>query len=180
MEKIIVHPDLGKIKFQKRVGNKNIRISVHPRKGVLVTLPWYTSFSRAIRFAEENSSWIKGRIEFHKTTYDHIEIEAMRKEAKKLLPEKVKFWADKYDFHYNRIAIKNNISNWGSCSMKNNINLNLQLLRLPEELIDFVILHELCHLKHRNHGKEFHKMLDSLCNGREKELTKKLKGYKLL
>lgn len=78
---------------------------------------------------------------------------------------------------YNRVCIKNNLTNWGSCSAKRNINLNLQLMRLPEHLRDFVILHELCHLQHMDHGKEFHQLLDKLCEGKERQLQKELKQY---
>ncbi|MBR5856677.1 MAG: M48 family metallopeptidase, partial [Bacteroidales bacterium] len=85
----------------------------------------------------------------------------------------------KEPFSYNAVFIKNNRSNWGSCSGKRNINLNLHLVALPNELMDFVIIHELCHLVHLNHSKEFHKLLDAACGNREKELNKKLRHYKL-
>ena len=82
-------------------------------------------------------------------------------------------------FSYNRVALKNNISNWGSCSAKGNINLNIHLVSLPDELRDFVIVHELCHLLYPNHGKEFHKLLNNICNGREKEMNRRLREYRL-
>ncbi|MFA6770634.1 MAG: YgjP-like metallopeptidase domain-containing protein [Bacteroidales bacterium] len=102
---------------------------------------------------------------------------AIRRSAAEYLPERAQLLATKYGFKYNKLSLKNNKSNWGSCSSKNNINLNIHLMRLPSELCDYVILHELAHLKHRNHGKEFHNYLNSLCNGREKELSKTLKEF---
>ena len=83
-------------------------------------------------------------------------------------------------FSYNRLFLKNNVSNWGSCSTKRNINLNVNLVNLPEHLIRYVILHELCHLVYMNHGTRFHALLDSVCGGKEKELAKQLRGYSLL
>ena len=103
------------------------------------------------------------------------EIEAMRKEAKRVLPVRLAELARIYSFEYNQVRIKNNVSNWGSCSRKGNINLNLNLMRVPEDLRDYVMLHELCHLRHPNHGPAFHALLESLCPGhrtKEKELRK--------
>lgn len=104
-------------------------------------------------------------------------IKIVRHEAKEFLPKRLKELAEKNGFSYNRLALKNNSSNWGSCSGKNNINLNIHLMRTNAEICDFVILHELAHLRHRNHGEDFHKLLNSLCGGREKELSAQLKNY---
>lgn len=103
---------------------------------------------------------------------------AIRRSAQEYLPERAKQLANIYGFKYNKLFLKNNKSNWGSCSSLNNINLNIHLMRLPTELCDYVILHELAHLKHRNHGKEFHNYLNSLCHGREKEFSRTLKQYR--
>ena len=89
-------------------------------------------------------------------------IVAMRKEAKMLLPRRLSELAERYGFSFGRIFIKHNSSNWGSCSARGNINLNLNLVRLPQLLCDHVILHELCHLRHPNHGPEFHALLELL------------------
>lgn len=103
------------------------------------------------------------------------------KEAHTWLPARTAGLASKYGFSYNRIAIKHNKTNWGSCSSKHNINLNMTLMLLPEYLRDYVILHELSHLKVFNHGAPFHKLLDKLCLehiGRsEKLLRKEIRGY---
>ena len=90
------------------------------------------------------------------------QVEAMRKEARMLLPQRLSELAKRYAFSYGRVFIKHNSSNWGSCSARGNINLNLNLVRLPEPLRDHVILHELCHLRHPNHGPEFHALLERL------------------
>ena len=90
------------------------------------------------------------------------QVEAMRKEAKELLPRRLSELAERYGFSYGRVFVKHKSSNWGSCSALGNINLNLNLVRLPQLLRDHVILHELCHLKHPNHGPEFHALLERL------------------
>lgn len=105
-----------------------------------------------------------------------IEI-AYRNEANDYLPLRVKFLAEKFGFSYNAIKIKNISSRWGSCSATNNINLSIYLMKLPDELIDFIILHELCHTKHKNHGKRFWAELESTTNGNARIYSKKISGY---
>ena len=107
------------------------------------------------------------------------EVAQLRKEAKAYLPGRLAELAALYGFSYNMVRIKHNVSNWGSCSSKGNINLNLNLMRLPPELRDYVMLHELCHLRHMDHGPEFHALLESVCPG-HRGLRKKLREYKLI
>lgn len=79
----------------------------------------------------------------------------LRKEAKSYLPLRVQYLAEQNDFVYKQVYVKNLKSRWGSCSHVNNINLNIHLMRLPDHLIDYVILHELVHTVHKNHGNGF-------------------------
>ena len=102
------------------------------------------------------------------------EIEALRRQAKAELPPRLAALAARYGFVYNKVTIKHNASNWGSCSSKGNINLNLNIVRLPKVLQDYVLLHELCHLRHQDHGHAFHLLLehvltDNLMNLMENE-----------
>ena len=106
------------------------------------------------------------------------EVEALRARAKASLPGRLAELASAHGFTYNKVFIKNNVSNWGSCSVKGNINLNLRLVNLPEELRDYVMLHELCHLKEMNHGPRFHALLESVCPG-HRVLEKELRLYRI-
>ncbi|MDR1199511.1 MAG: M48 family metallopeptidase [Prevotellaceae bacterium] len=96
-------------------------------------------------------------------------------EARHYLSQRIRYLADKYNFKYNQVRIKNNLSNLGSCSYQNNINLNLHIMRLSDELIDYVILHELCHTVEKNHGERFWKLLDSVTGNKARELSKQAK-----
>ena len=107
------------------------------------------------------------------------EIEELRAQAKAVLPKRLAELADQYGFTYNQVRIKHNSSNWGSCSSLGNINLNLNLVRLPDDVRDYVLLHELCHLRYLNHGPEFHSLLESLCPN-HRNLARQLKDYKLI
>ena len=100
-----------------------------------------------------------------------------RYEAKKLLPVRLKELAELYHFQYNKITIRNNKRNWGSCSSKNNISLNLQMMKLPDELIDYILLHELVHTEIKNHGPGFWEKLNLVTNNRAKELAKQVRKY---
>ena len=106
-------------------------------------------------------------------------VEAMRARAKAELPPRLAALAARHGFSYNRLTIKNNISNWGSCSIRGNINLNLRVVDLPEELQDYVMIHELCHLRYMNHGPQFHALLESLCP-HHRALEKELRQHKLV
>jgi predicted metal-dependent hydrolase len=103
--------------------------------------------------------------------------EIYRFEAKRILPGKLGKLAETFGFYVNNITIRNNRRNWGSCSSKNNISLNLQMLKLPDELIDYILLHELVHTEIKNHGPEFWKRLDQITAGKARELAKQVKQY---
>jgi predicted metal-dependent hydrolase len=103
---------------------------------------------------------------------------ALKVEAKQFLPDKVKTLAAKFGFNYNNLALKNIKSRWGSCSRKNNINLSIHLMRLPDHLIDYVILHELVHTVHHNHSKRFWALLDRVTGG-AKNFDKELSKYQI-
>lgn len=105
-------------------------------------------------------------------------IKALRIEAKEYLTRRTFQLAEKYQFKFKKVFIKNNKTLWGSCSGQNNINLNLHLMRLPDHLIDYVIIHELCHTVEKNHGPGFWKLMDTLL-GNAKKFSKELKTYSI-
>ena len=117
--------------------------------------------------SEENQLYIR-----------NIILEIWRKEAKEYLPKRVKALAIDHDFNYQKLTIKNTKSRWGSCSFDNNINLSLHLMRISNELIDYVILHELVHTKVKNHSSKFWEALEKHCPN-SKILDKELKKYSL-
>jgi predicted metal-dependent hydrolase len=97
-------------------------------------------------------------------------------EANEILPHRVYHLANKLGFRYKSLAIKNGKSRWGSCSHDNRINLNLHLMRLPEVLMDYVIVHELCHTMQKNHGPKFWELMEKVMP-KSKQLNKELKNY---
>ena len=98
-------------------------------------------------------------------------------EAHELLPTRVRELAAKWGFTYKLLKIKATRSCWGSCTYDNIINLSLHLMRMPNELVDYVILHELCHTIHKNHGPQFWQLLNSVTNGQARQLSKRTQQY---
>jgi len=100
-----------------------------------------------------------------------------RIEAKRTIPEKVAFYENKFNIKSSKITIRNTKTRWGSCSSKNSLNFSLHIMRLPERLMDYLVLHELAHITFKNHQKEFWNLLNTYCDGKAKILDKELKKY---
>ena len=183
--KTIDVPSLGPVVFAKSKRATRLSITVRPFGGIRVAVPCRVSFKKAEKYFQTNIAWAKKNLDYirnveqqHLTTIDKDSLKFNRAKAKTAIIERLNFLADKYDFNYNRVFIKNQKTRWGSCSEQNNINLNVNLARLTEELMDYVILHELVHLKIKNHSKQFWSELDKYVGG-AKELDKKLRKHRL-
>ncbi len=164
--RIIHDPVIGQVLLKKSTRASRISIRVHPVKGVTVSVPYVVPYMAAEAFFRLKRSWIIETIARQKEKFKDVkvadpdEVEQLRRQARKVLPQRLAELAAKYGFVYNRVAIKHNATNWGSCSTRNNINLNLNIVRLPQVLQDYVLLHELCHLRHHDHGHAFHLLLE--------------------
>ena len=190
-EKVYEDPVLGAV-LLRRGRARRISIRVHPRRGVVVTVPWLVPYVAGIRFLEARREWVlaalgrqKDRLEraeaagYLLRVKDPAEAARLRALARPILPPRVAYYASRYGFTYGKVFLQANCSNWGSCSTKRNINLNMNLVRLPEELMDYVIAHELCHLVYPNHSERFHALLNAITDGKEKTLAARLRKIKL-
>lgn len=106
-----------------------------------------------------------------------VRVTALRHIAEIYLPQRLQELASKYNFQYNTIGLRNSHSRWGSCNSNRNINLSIYLQLLPDHLIDYVILHELCHTIEMNHSSIFWSLMDNVTNKRAKSLRKELRKY---
>lgn len=98
-------------------------------------------------------------------------------QAQNELFARLEHFSRKYDLPYARAAFRCQKTRWGSCSSKNNISLNINIAYLPPHLQDYILLHELCHIRHKNHSKQFWVQLDKYCDTSAKALAKELKQY---
>lgn len=223
-------PGVGDILLRHNPRAKRLSLSVHPQKGVRVTIPKFLPVDTAKQFVEQKKTWIvekqhqlarQGAIKIIESGYKtrqhelllvpsdvknitvtimnqkvtlayplqlsischevqdsaRIAIEQLyRSEALTYLPQRVTALAQQHGFNYNTLRVKNIKSRWGSCSGTNNINLSIFLMKLPDELIDYIILHELTHTVHKNHGANFWKHLERI-TGNAKGLNTRVKKY---
>lgn len=105
---------------------------------------------------------------------------ALRHEAKRVLPGRLMALAARHHFTCTGVRIMNGKTRWGSCSSRKSINLSLSLMLLPWHLIDYVLLHELCHTVEMNHSDRFWKLLNNLTDNKALALRSELKNYNML
>ena len=122
-------------------------------------------------FIESKKSWIEknlAKMEERQKVLDEVhpftqeEIYALAEKAKQIIPERVNYYAPKIGVTYNRISIRCQRTRWGSCSSKGNLNFNCLLALFPLEVIDSVVVHELCHRKHMNHSPQFYAEIEKV------------------
>lgn len=173
----IIDDEFGTIKVT-RVKGHYIRLKVGPDGKVSATLPYYSTLIMLKSFIDKNRKSLRKSIEklpeFHK--YTDEQIKQIRKKAKEYLPKRIEFLAKQHGFSYGKLSFRNQKTRWGSCSGTDNISLNITLVTMPPELIDYVILHELTHTIEKNHSKAFWSKLEQVCPDCKK-LRKKLHSY---
>jgi predicted metal-dependent hydrolase len=101
----------------------------------------------------------------------------LRKEAKMYLPRRLKEFSIKHGLYYKSLSLRDTKTRWGSCTHDNKINVCIHVMKLPDELIDYVLLHELAHIKEKNHSKAFWDLLTEMLGEDSKKLDSKLKNY---
>ena len=178
--KIIEIERIGSVLFERSNRAKHLNISVKENAKVRVAVPKGISFEKAKKITHSKIGWIsKHLLKIQLRPKIRIFDKPLDKQAaKEFLEGRIKELADKFGFVYNKITIRNQKTRWGSCSGKNNINLNMQLMNIPNHLIDYVILHELVHTKVKNHSPLFWGSLD-IYVGNAKAIDKELKKYSL-
>ena len=181
----LVHKEVGEVVFTKVRRSRNIRISLRPAQPVSVTLPYHVSYAEADKLLLEKIAWIKEEQAKFKATADQRrtfsdeEIARLRAQAKQFLPARVELLARKFGFRFNKITVKDIRSRWGSCSAASNLNFSIYLMNLPDDLVDYVILHELCHTVHRNHGARFWALLDDCTDGKARQLSARMNTHSM-
>jgi len=176
-------PDVGPVVLAISKRAKHLRITVRPDRGVRLTIPRGVSLKKAQQFLDSRIPWIKKHMRRFEELQDNCERVPLpkisRTRARAALIERLEGLAELHDFTFNKVSIRNQKTKWGSCSAKNNISLNVNLTRLPAELTDYVILHELVHTRIKNHSSKFWTELDAYVGGGARALSQVLRSYTL-
>lgn len=149
-----------------RSNRKTVAIQVNSNLSVTVRAPRSASEKDIEEILKKKKAWISKHIEKIKETKERFEAEptekltrekviALAEEALKVIPERVEYFAKVIGVTYGKITVRNQKTRWGSCSSKGNLNFNCLLMLAPPEVLDYVVVHELCHRKQMNHSKAF-------------------------
>ncbi len=178
---------VGPVLFESSARARRIGISVRPFKGVRVAVPYGTPLEHACNFAEENTKWIEkqilrtAEIELRSKAREAVQLPLFgkfeEKRSKKEILTRLAVLSEQHGLGYNKASVRRQRTLWGSCSPKGNISLNLHLVKLPPELMDYVIIHELVHTKVLNHSARFWGELERLVPGARK-IDKRLKEHR--
>lgn len=150
------------------VRSRRKTLSVEVKNGeVVVRAPLRVPDSEIRRFVSDHEKWINdktakmnaARIKAESSPLTAEEILKLAEDARGYIPERVKYYAGLMGVTYSTITIRCQKTRWGSCSSKKNLNFNCLLMLAPKDVIDSVVVHELCHLKEMNHSKAFYNLL---------------------
>lgn len=162
--------------IRKNKRAKRLSIRVHSDGKVIVTVPFRVSYETAERLVVSKKEWIDERVSyFAEKEKQHQasglpkrltaaerkkEYELLKEKARVLVTARVAELNKAYGFTYGAISIRNQKTRWGSCTRKGNLNFNYQIASLPQNMMDYVIIHELCHLGEFNHSKNFWRLVE--------------------
>ena len=173
---------IGPVLIEHSRRAKRISLSVKAYRGVRVAVPLRMSFNKALEFVHLKKPWIQkhlikvARYETESRALAELSATVDRAEAGRHLTGRLNSLAKEHGFTFNGLSIRNQKTRWGSCSQNNNISLNVKLVLLPEDLADYVILHELVHTRMHNHSKSFWEELDRYV-GNSKAFASRLRKY---
>lgn len=138
---------------------KTIAIQIMPEGNVVVRCPRRMRSDDIKRFVESKSGWIEKHLAacnpIEPSKLSEKEISKLREEARHLVTQRVKYYAPIIGVPYGQIAIRTQRTRWGSCSSKGNLNFNCLLALVPPDVLDYIVVHELCHRKELNHSERF-------------------------
>lgn len=148
------------LKVSKRA--RRMRLAIYRDGAFVVTAPQFVGLATIEQFILRKSQWVVDKIEYFKQFSGKVFIKNTKQEfalhkdaALTLAVERMAHFNETYQFSWGKVTIRNQKTRWGSCSKKGNINFNYKIALLPAHISDYIIVHELCHLKEFNHSRNF-------------------------
>ncbi len=155
---IIQDKEFGEVVVRRSALAKGVRFSVSTSGRLAMSVPTYTSLFLAKRFLATNRKMIREKLPVKDPTEQRArdyQKKLLMKKAREYLPYRLEYYAKRYGYTYDKCRLTHANTRWGSCSSRRTISLNIGLMKLPEALRDYVIIHELAHLHHMDHSKAF-------------------------
>lgn len=155
---IIKDSEFGEVIVRKSPLSKNIKFSISTSGRLQMSVPTYTSNFLAKRFLNSNRDLIRKKLPVKDPETQRArdyQKKVLMKKAKEYLPYRLEYYAKLFGYDYSKCRLTHANTRWGSCSSNKTISLNIGLMKVPEPLRDYVILHELAHLNHMDHSKSF-------------------------
>jgi len=164
--------------------SKTLRLKIRASGEVLVTAPYRLSKKYIDDFVQQRASWVQEKLDaFASLPQPHIKTQKgdykkYKEQARKLVLEKIEKVNAYYKFSFGRVAIRDQKTRWGSCSNKKNLNFNYKIVFIPDICAEYIVIHELCHLKEMNHGENFWKLVEEVMPD-HKKVRKELANFRI-
>lgn len=160
----------GEIVEIKRSNRKSVAIEITKDAKIIVRSTYFFKEYQIIDLLEKKEDWIKEhllkvrqqKLKIQETEISLERIRFLSAQARLMLPERIRYYAEKMGVSYGKVTIRHQKTRWGSCSAKGNLNFNCMLMAMPKEIQDYVIVHELCHRKEMNHSPAFWKEVEAV------------------
>lgn len=162
-KKITLRSEKIEYTVRKHRTAKRLKLAIYCDGNCVVTVPWRMGILSADEFIKKNAEWVLEKMKAMKkigrnslfARHDHEEYLKLKEHAREMVAKRLEKYNAIYGFKYSGVAIRNQKTRWGSCSSKGNLNFNYKILLLPQRHADYIIVHELCHLKEFNHSRRF-------------------------
>ncbi|MCX6715240.1 MAG: DUF45 domain-containing protein [Candidatus Uhrbacteria bacterium] len=163
---IILRNQQVEYELKASLRSRRMRLAVYPGGRFVVSIPKRMDERHVDKFLLERADWILAKIEtmkkkmpVEKQSISKLELKRLKVVALELVHRRLEYFNDYYRFTYNNVSIRNQKTRWGSCSRQRNLNFNVRIALLAPHLADYIIVHELCHLKQMNHSANFWKLV---------------------
>lgn len=160
--KILLHNRTIEYEVKKSLRAKRLRLAVYYNQNLVVTIPKGVSQNKAEKYIIKKSKWILSKIDFFASfplskslRLLHEDFEKYKNKALNIASFRVEYFNKQYDYSYRKIEIKNYKTRWGTCSKDGKLSFNFRITHMPSNIQDYIIVHELCHLKEFNHSRKF-------------------------